>query len=537
MGKQFNTVEDVKAAFLNASGGSDSMNNHSGVRYEDIDKYKPIVERLLDTDYNNIHGFNISEIVDAISSARTNYSTNDYINAYRSDKKSLQLNEALIAPSENDFISEAFEGTNVAQAPYPVPAISLVTYQYEKTVLPFLAHQFDLKGNQGLIYFQEMTAMNSEGNITAGDLLESPKDLGAQPVGFVGSKVINEALGATQTGVTAYTFTLANKPIQPGTLVITLQGAEGYFQDVAAVEARQDLVALLSVNGNLGTCTVVPTTGVVTINLANVPASAGLAFKATYNRDLQTITGGTNNAAEITVDLKSKFLKAEDFSVKTQTNLQQEALSRAVFGREWNAEVDRMMGCLYNKEIANKIISEIAAKIPTASQATHDMTYGITAGGNNPLFSVQFVGTVLSKLRRMIANASGIQAARLSAIVVENNTLVILENLPKYRKADVDTEDLMGGMALVGMYDGIPVIVGYQPILAQGDIFGLYKSRKQDFLAPYAFGTFILPLIRETFDQNNLSTNRKQLIASAAGEVVAEKLASHLSLTGIDTII
>ena len=43
MGKQFNTVEDVKAAFLNASGGSDSMNNHSGVRYEDIDKYKPTV--------------------------------------------------------------------------------------------------------------------------------------------------------------------------------------------------------------------------------------------------------------------------------------------------------------------------------------------------------------------------------------------------------------------------------------------------------------------------------------------------------------
>ena len=48
---------------------------------------------------------------------------------------------------------------------------------------------------------------------------------------------------------------------------------------------------------------------------------------------------------------------------------------------------------------------------------------------------------------------------------------------------------------------------------------------------------FVLPVIRDIFDQDDLSTNRKQLIASAAGEVVAERLAAKITITGIDDVI
>ena len=51
---QFKTVEDVKQAFLVRSNGSDSISNHAGIRYSDIDKHAHIVERLLDTDYNHV---------------------------------------------------------------------------------------------------------------------------------------------------------------------------------------------------------------------------------------------------------------------------------------------------------------------------------------------------------------------------------------------------------------------------------------------------------------------------------------------------
>ena len=71
----------------------------------------------------------------------------------------------------------------------------------------------------------------------------------------------------------------------------------------------------------------------------------------------------------------------------------------------------------------------------------------------------------------------------------------------------------------------------------KGEVVAVYKSAKTAFLAPYAFGQQILPVIRDIYDQNNLAVNHKQLIASAAGEVVAERLAAKLTINGIDEIL
>jgi hypothetical protein len=95
----------------------------------------------------------------------------------------------------------------------------------------------------------------------------------------------------------------------------------------------------------------------------------------------------------------------------------------------------------------------------------------------------------------------------------------------------------MGGMYLAGLYDGMPVIVGYDPILASGEVIGLYKSKNKDFLTPYCWGTFILPIIRDIYSTDNLAVNKKQLIASAAGSVVAERLAAKYTITDIDSIL
>lgn len=153
---QFKTVEDVKQAFLVRSNGSDAISNHAGIRYSDIDKHAHIVERLLDTDYNHVSGFTFSEIMEAISTVATNYNSPEYVNQARQGAGAIQVSESMASTSSEYYaLNEAFDGTTISQAPYPVPAVSLVTYQYEKSVIPFLAHQFDLKGNRGMIYFQK----------------------------------------------------------------------------------------------------------------------------------------------------------------------------------------------------------------------------------------------------------------------------------------------------------------------------------------------------------------------------------------------
>ena len=535
---KFNNLEQVKKEFLLRSNGGERVKLHQ-TRYSDIDKYAPIVERLLDTDYNKVSGFTFSELMEAISLVSENYSSADYANAIRNDKMAVKLDESLgrEITGENNFwaVNEALNPSTTAQAPYPVPSIALTTYQYEKAVIPYLCHQFDLKGNRGLVYYQRITAENSKGNITAGDLLGSPKELGKQPLDFVGTKNIEkEELGTLTTGTTTITGTLAYHPVQAGSLVINIEGMVGYFKDFAQ-ENQPNVVALVSVGGDLGKATLNLTTGAVEIELTTAPATSGGKVYATYCREIETTEGGQANMARAQVTLDSKQLEAEDFSVFTETSIYQEALSKAIFGQDWNSLVDDALAALYNKEVANKIVAEIKAAIPAESVGTHAINKA--TGGNNDLFNVQFISVVLGNLGKMITKASGIGNNQLAAIVINVDVLPIMRALPKFTAANADYEETMGGMFLAGLYDGMPVIVGFDPILATGEVVGIYKSKKKDFLAPYAWGTFILPIIRDIYSQDNLAVNRKQLIASAAGAVVAERLAAKYTITGIADII
>lgn len=533
---KFNTVADVKKTFLQRSGGSDQISNHIGVRLSDIDKHAHIVERLLQSDYNKISGFSFSELMEAISYVTSNFNNRDYFNTVR--KYNTDITESMVQGESDylDTVSEAFEGTTIAQSPFPIPSVGMSLFHYERAVLPFLAHVFDLKGNRGYIYYQRLNALNGKGNVKAGDLLASPKELGVQPLGFVGTKAINETVATTATGTTTYSGTLANVPVMPGTVVITVAGQQGYFKDYANPGSREaGAVQLVSVNGNLGTATVNYATGAVTIELADAPTEA-VAIQATYDRDIQTVGGGTANLAEVDMTLDSKLLVAEDFGVKTDSNVQQNALARAVFGLDWNDQLDGMLVKLWNKEIANKVVSEIKDAMPTENIAEHDISKGITGGGNNAIFNVYFINVVLGKLNQLIAESSGLQTHRVSTIVVAQNVVPVLNGLEGFEPAN-GAEDNMGGMAIIGKYRGIPVVAGFKPILADGEVIGLYRNQKQDFLTPYAFGMFIAPFIRDIFDNNNLAVNRKQLIASGAGTVCAERLSSKIVINGISDII
>ena len=535
---KFNNLEQVKKEFLLRSNGGDKLRLHE-TRFSDLDKYAPIVERLLDTDYNKVSGFSFSELMEAVALVSDNYSSADYANSVRRDPKAIKLDESLgrQIEGENNFwaISEALDTATTAQAPYPVPSIALTTYQYEKAVLPYLCHQFDLKGNRGLVYYQKITAENSKGNINAGDLLGSPKEMSKQPLDFVGTKNIEkEELATLATGEDSVEATLEYFPIQPGSLVINVEGMTGYFKDFAQ-EGNPEVAALFSVGGDLGKATINYKTGEVKIELATAAVQSGGKVYATYARDIETIEGGKANMARAQVSLESKQLEAEDFSVFTETSIYQEALSKAIFGLDWNSQVDEALAALYNKEVANKIVAEIKAAIPAESIKSHSINK--ISGGNNDLFNVQFISVVMGNLGKLITAASGIGNNKLSALVINIDVLPIMRALPRFTASNADFEDVMGGMYLAGLYDGMPVIVGYDPILTSGEVMGIYKSKNKDFLTPYCWGTFILPIIRDIFDQDNLAVNRKQLISSAAGAVVAEKLAAKYTITDIDDIL
>ena len=556
MATKFKTVEDVKKAFRTVAAGADTLPRHGGFRYGDIDKHSAVLEEILDSDYNKISGFSRSEIFEAVSHLQTQFGTNAYLSDCRANR--VPVSESLyegvnLSDCEDNYYSvcEAFEATTAQQAPYPVPSISFVTYRYEKTVLPFLCHLFDLRGNRGLVYFQKITAVNSLGTIEKGDELGRAGRMPAQPNAFATTHIVNEEIGELNDGVAEYEFELKFVP-HPGTLIVTLDGHTGYFQDFQAEKAQDNKGILTPVGEALGFATVeYPTEAEqaagkkakVKINLA-VAGAAGLKVRADYNRDVETHQGGVERQARFTMSVEAEHIVTENISVFTETNLYQEALSRAIFGLDWNDEVDRAMAMIYNKEMANKVITEIRDRIPATNLLSHDITSTLalpggtaTGTGDNKIFNVQFLAIVMGALNKVINKSSGIDARRFTTFVVNIDVLPIFEGMDKYTQTTVDQEDQMGGMFLAGTYDGIPVVAGYDPIIPEGEVIGLFKSKSQDFLTLYVLGTFMDPVIRDIYDQDNLSINKKQMIATIGGKNMAPQLTGKLTIAGINDLL
>jgi hypothetical protein len=519
--KRFSSVEDVLRHYENLGRGTDRLPiQYARVSRADLQNYAPIVEKLLATDYNNLCGFSFSEILEAVSTV-ISHPTSDY------------LKDTKAKCGVNASINENFLGTTQAQAPFPIPNEGLVLSMYN-SVLPYITKIFDLKGVRGYIYYMTLKAINAQGNVSIGDLMASPTTLSKQAQGFVSTRIPSTILEPLVAGTTDYTITIPGAPIAPQSLEISIDGQSGLFKDFSS-NVDGTAVSLQSVGGDLGKCVVNLNTGIGTISLTTAPVAGGLSIRGSYNRDVQTEGGAIANMAKVAPVLENAFLEARDYTVQSETNLQQERLSQIVLGTDWDMELEKLMHDIYDKEIANSIIADMFSKAPGSSINPYDIAPNVNTGDNR-LFNTQFFGKAVTRINTSIMKASGNNAwGGLSTYITGIDLLPILRDLPGFVTSSDDSS--MGGPTLIGTYHNTPVIMTYDTSsLSASQIMGIYKSNKQEFLTASVFGTFILPLIREVFDLNNLSINKKQLIASAAQQTLVPNLIGAMTVQNLDQV-
>lgn len=519
---KFTNVKQIEEEFQNQSQGDLTVPYHESVRFEDIKRNAETLEVILESDYNEVSGFDFYQLLDVISHLNSNN-----INTYNADGGFREMNES-------------FAGTLQAMTPTPIVNQGLVTYQYTNSVLPYLAYIFDMKGsNRAYAYYAKLKANKTIDGITSGDLLASPKQIGAQTINYAGTRVNLKEVDNLVSGTASYTLSLGFAPIKPGTLVINIEGLTGTLEDVT-FGTTTGTAYLKSVNGDIGTATADLINGTVELTLTNTPSSSGDAIYASFNRDVETVDADTSNLADVTPEIEAVELHAEDFSIKTDLTLQQERAFAKIFGGNWNQTVEDMLGYIYNREVANRVVKDIRDELALTANATSVFTHDVestTSTGDNRLFNAKFIVYPLRKLSTVITKASGLPTAKATTIVANQDVLPLLSGLDKFTEFD-DVEENMGGMYLAGRYESTPVVATPESsILTSGEVLGLYKSKRQQFLTPAVIGNFILPVIRSVYDYRNMAVNRKQLIASLAPKVVAGKLAAKATISGIDTII
>lgn len=520
-------MEEVVEAFRSLVGPSGESSHYGRFNESHLKEAAPFIqEQLLDTYYNKVTGFTINDIVEAVNTAKT-LNTAEYLKANKL-QECASFSEA-DAYKFNASLNENFAGTTQIASPTPVLNKGVTLYQYNGTVLPWLCNIFDLKGPKAIAYYIALNAVGAQGDVADGDLMASPRQLSKQSSVFAGTKVTNKEVGLTTQGSATITGTIDINPIVPRTLTLTVNGiTTGALVDLTE-QTYSGIITLTPQGTGFVAGAINLNTGEYTITLTSVAPNSTAKVLATFNRDVETKLGAVN-IATVTPKFESVNLEARNYAIKVDSNIFQDKLVQSLFGMDLGDELDSLLSAIYNREIANSMLKDIVAEIPSASAITHALG-GTYAGGDNAFFRTAFVANVIAKLGNLIANASGLRG-KVSAIAVENSVMPILEALPKFTKAESD-EDQMSGMVVAGTYDGTPILVAYTPTLAVGDMVGIYKSRKNPFLAPAVFGTFIPPITLEVRNPDNVAILHKEMIASAAAKVVAPRLASKINLTGI----
>ena len=520
---KFKTVADIEQVFLSESKGADVLRvPQTGLEYSarlsDIQgPLKEAAEYLLSADYNIHTGWGFSEIMEALSLV-----ARETPSKYLSD-----------CSAHKGTINENFYGTTQALQQFPIMNKQITLYQYDSTVLPNLAHMFSLNSNRALVPYMTLRATNDQGDVLKDDVIASPRDFSKQTTNFVGTRMEQIEVGVTVIAEDTIDIIIPNAPILPQSLTINVEGYTGiYLKDEST--SVSGITYLLNINGKIGECQIDLNTGLGTLVLATAATASGLKVLANYNRDVQTLEGGTNNQARVTPVLETVLLQAEDFSVHAPLTLHNEVLAQNFLGINMSDQLDDMLFAIYNREVANKLVASISNKIPVGSVGEYNIEPNVNTGDNRA-WTTAFFQTQIGRIKQMIAKASGIPNARLTTLVANVDVIPVLEYSEKFKSVEAG-ENFMGGMAIVGTWDGMPVIQAYDPIVPSGQIIGIYKSKKNPFLTPAVFGSFILPIVREVFDPNNLSIKRKQMISSAGYDVVCKNLASKINIVGLDTI-
>lgn len=81
------------------------------------------------------------------------------------------------------------------------------------------------------MYFKQVRADQSKGNMTAGDVMIDPRTGVKTPAGYASNYISGEVAAVTVGGVTHYAFTTAQGPVRPQTVRITAAGISPYCFD------------------------------------------------------------------------------------------------------------------------------------------------------------------------------------------------------------------------------------------------------------------------------------------------------------------
>lgn len=345
----------------------------------------------------------------------------------------------------------------------PKVALDVITATMSSSILAVIASTQTIEAQKSIIYFKNVRADNTKGNLTAGQKVVDPRTGTVTPSGYASNYVSNEqGVAATVDLTVDYTFSLAAVPVRSQFLKLTFSNSAAiYGEDVGPRGADQNIGTILGA-GLSGTINY--TTGQVVIKFASNPG-AGHQVLASYQQNLEEAT----DIAKMTSFLDQTDITAQAYALKSTMGLFQQFALRKQFGDSALDEMTLDLTREINAEIGGDFIRAYSAN--AVGTTTFDKTIPVGAAYSEEQHRRAYALRMADAESTMISNAG---RGTIKVMIVGREHAAIVRGLDGFNLLS-DGNSL--GAHIFGTYKGVTYIrVPEQALLDSKAGIGLYTG-------------------------------------------------------------
>jgi len=369
----------------------------------------------------------------------------------------------------------------------PKIANDIITSSYGASVIPLLSSVQPIDEERGTVYFKQVRAEDTKGNMTANDVLTDPRSPRAYAEHYAHEGTPYVDVGDTVALTTNYTGTLTTD-LRPNSVRIEIPLTTG---TLSGLDDGKGGIAGIGLEGTIDYAT-----GDWDINLREDPAETAdilISYGVNYEE--------SGNIPKIQSYIESTGVEAEIFALMSEVGLFKTWSMKKRFGID--AEDDMIA------DLTNEMVSEIGTQIIRElikGSSTTQLWYEEPPDAISWASHIVTLKSAISQAERQILDQAG--RGVVNQIIAGPNACARLSEVPGFQRSGIV---LGGGPEMYGTLDGVNVIRATQ--INTNKIYCIYKGTTK-FDTPVVYAPY-MPLYVSKVDNHGIDNPVKRHAVAA----------------------